>query len=103
MYQNTLKVTTAKDLRFISPNGDIISSPEGHMHMLVIKEHNLSKKTGVEALMDVISKGYALVAPVEKEILITHCKNLTNLQQQAIADLESTFLNYKISLVQEEM
>ncbi len=47
---------------------------------------------------DVIEEGM-----IKKEILITHCKNLTNLQQQAIADLESTFLNYKISLVQEEM
>ena len=103
MYKNNLKVTTAETLRFISPNGDIICSPEGHVHMLVIEEHNLSKKTGVEALMDVISKGYALVAQIKKEILITHCKNLTNLQQQAIAELESTFLNYKISLVQEEM
>ena len=103
MYQNNLKVATAEMLRFISPNGDIICSPEGHVHMLVIEEHNLSRKTGVEALMDVISKGYALVAQIKKEILITHCKNLTSLQQQAIAELENTFLNYKISLVQEEM
>lgn len=103
MYQNNLKVATAEMLRFISPNGDIICSPKGHVHMLVIEEHNLSKKTGVEALMDVISKGYALVAQIKKEILITHCKNLTNLQQQAITELEKTFLNYTISLVQEEM
>ncbi len=103
MYQNNLKVTTAETLRFISPNGDIISSPEGHMHILVIEEHNLSNKTGVEALMDVINQGYALVAPIKKEILITHCKNLTNLQHQAIAELKNTFLNKKISLVQEGM
>ena len=71
--------------------------------MLVIEEHNLSKKTGVAALMDVISKGYALVAQIKKEIFITHCKNLTSLQQQAIAELKKTFSNYTISLVQEEM
>lgn len=103
MYKNNLKVATAETLRFISPNGDIICSPEGHVHMLVIEEHNLSKKTGVAALMDVISKGYALVAQIKKEIFITHCKNLTSLQQQAIAELKKTFSNYTISLVQEEM
>lgn len=100
-----LKVNTvaAEELRFISPTGDIISSPEGHVHALVVEEKKLSLKTGFEGLLDVINKGYLIIASLKEEIMITHTKDLTDSQTDAISELEATFPNYKISLSKEEM
>lgn len=94
---------TAENLRFIAPNGEIISSPDGHVHMAVIEEQKLSSLTGFEGLMDVITNGYAIIAFIKEEILITHTRELGTKQAEAVKRLRDLFPDYKISLVREEM
>lgn len=94
---------TAEELRFITPTGEIISSPEGHFHMTIIEEKKLSPLTGFDGFIDVIERGYAVIAAIKEEILITHSNELCAAQQKAISNLELLFPNYKISLVKEEM
>lgn len=102
--EKSLKVTFApEDLRFISPTGDIISNSQGHVHMIVIEEEKLSHKTGFEGLLDVVHKGYLIVAALKEEIMITHTHNLNSSQNRAISKLKTAFPNYKISLSKEEM
>ena len=64
---------TAEELRFITPTGEIIK------------------------------RGYAVIAAIKEEILITHSNELCAAQQKAISNLELLFPDYKISLVKEEM
>ena len=94
---------TAEELRFITPTGEIISSPEGHFHMTIIEEKKLSPLTGFDGFIDVIKRGYAVIAAIKEEILITHSNKLCAAQQKAISNLELLFPDYKISLVKEEM
>ena len=98
--QNKLKVNP-EELRFISPYGEIISSPEGHVHAVVIAEKNLSKKTGFEAIIDVIQKGYAIIASIKNELMITHTCELTASQRKAISSLETALPTYKVSIMQD--
>ena len=94
---------TAEELRFITPTGEIISSPEGHFHMTIIEEKKLSPLTGFDGFIDVIKRGYAVIAAIKEEILITQSNELCAAQQKAISNLELLFPDYKISLVKEEM
>lgn len=94
---------TAEELRFITPTGEIISSPEGHFHMTIIEEKKLSPLTGFDGFIDVIKRGYAVIAAIKEEIRITHSNELCAAQQKAISNLELLFPDYKISLVKEEM
>ena len=72
---------TAEELRFITPTGEIISSPEGHFHMTIIEEKKLSPLTGFDGFIDVIKRGYAVIATIKEEIRITHSNELCADQQ----------------------
>lgn len=103
MSKKIVRGTAAEELRFITPTGEIISSPEGHFHMTIIEEKKLSPLTGFDGFIDVIKRGYAVIAAIKEEILITHSNELCAAQQKTVSNLELLFPNYKISLVKEEM
>ena len=103
MSKKIVRGTAPEELRFITPTGQIISSPEGHFHMTIIEEKKLSPLTGFDGFIDVIKRGYAVIAAIKEEILITHSKELGAAQQEAVSNLELLFPDYKISLVKEEM
>ena len=79
-----------------------------HCFILHIIKHNLyktnkklSKKTGFEAIIDVIQKGYAIIASIKNELMITHTCELTASQRKAISSLETALPTYKVSIMQD--
>lgn len=92
-----------EDLRFISPNGDFIFSPEGHMHIDVIHEQNLSNKDGFDAIIDLALSGYVLIAVFNDQILVSHTVCLNDLQKVAVQQLKDNNESFQVTVMQENV
>lgn len=90
----------ADELRFISPSGVIISSPEKHFHSEVIAEKKLGNKPDA-SIIDVVQSGFAIIVPFHNELMISHICELTKHQKSAICQLKMAFPNYNFSIIKD--
>lgn len=90
----------ADELRFISPSGVIISSPEKHFHSEVIAEQKLGNNPEA-SIIDVVQNGFAIIVPFHNELMISHICELTVLQKMAISKLKEAFPNHIFSIIRE--
>lgn len=79
-------------LRFMHPSGDIYLSKENHIHSDLLKEDNLSDKEGFDGLLDLVQRGYALLSPLQGDVLmVSHMKLLTEAQNVTVKLLKEKF------------
>ncbi|CDA30818.1 unknown [Clostridium sp. CAG:492] len=90
----------ADELRFISPSGVIISSPEQHFHSEVIAEKKLGNNPEA-SIIDVVQNGFAIIVPFHNELMISHICELTAQQKTAICQLKTAFPNYNFSIIKD--